>query len=242
MTRARRHLHNAAWLTVSQAAARLLSFLAVVLIQKNLSVAENGIVQLGLRLSFLMSLFTEFGIRGYVVREIARQRENHRAAQGIFSNVLNLRLALVGPVWAVGTAILWLAGYPRTTLVVVTLFYVFTVADSFATLFKFVFRAYERMEFDAYFSILGRTLLVAALLGCWSLNAFRVSSVSAAHIVSALMEALLLSWCVTKILGLRLRSRWDSRGISLALRQSVPFAVINIIGTLYMSTGTIALS
>lgn len=242
VTRARRHLQNAAWLTISQAAARVLSFLALVLIQKHLSVADNGVVQLGLRLSFLMSLFTEFGVRGYVVREIARQRENRETAQQILGNVLNLRLALVLPVWMLGTAILWLAGYPRTTLVVVSLFYIFSVADSFAVLFKFVFRAYERMEFDAWFSILGRIVLVGTLWAFWSLRIFRVSSVSAAHVFSGLAEALLLSWCVWKILGLRLRTPWDSVGVSLALRRSVPFAVINIIGTLYMSTGTIALS
>lgn len=242
VSRVRRHLQNAAWLTISQGAARLLSFLALVLIQKNLSVSENGVVQLGLRLSFLMSLFTEFGIRGYVVREIARQRENREACQQVFGNVLNLRLALVFPVWMVGTAILWVAGYPRTTLMVVSLFYIFAVADSFAVLFKFVFRAFERMEFDAWFSILGRILLVATLWVCWSLQKFRVSSVSAAHVFSGLVEALVLSWCVWRVLGLRLHTPWNSAGVSLALRRSIPFAVINIIGTLYMSTGTIALS
>lgn len=242
VTRARRHLKSAGFLTFSQAGTRLLSFLSIILIQKNVSVADNGLFQLGLRLAFLLSLFTEFGIRGYVVREVARHREDAAAAQRIFGNVLNLRLALVGPVWVVGAAILWWAGYPKGTIAVIGLFYLFTVADSFAILFKYLFRAYDRMEFDAYFSVLGRTLLLLGLLGLWHLHSLTVPRIAYVHIAAASTEALLLAFCILWILRLRILHPWDSAGILLALRRSVPFAVINIIGTLYMSTGTIALS
>ncbi len=242
MSRARHHFKGAAALSLSQAATRVLSFLSLILIQKNTTVAENGLVQLGLRLGFLLSLFTEFGIRGYVVREIARCREDLGKAQSIFGNVFNLRLALVGPVWLAGSFILWAAGYSQATLVVVSLFYVFAVMDSFATLFKFLFRAYERMEFDAIFSVLGRGFLLIGLLILWYSRKLTVLSIAATHISASTLETFALAVCVILLLKLRLLYRWDTAGIFDALRHSIPFAVINIIGTLYMSTGTIALS
>jgi O-antigen/teichoic acid export membrane protein len=239
---ARQHLRGASALAVSQAGTRLLSFLVLIVVQKNVTVAENGLFQLALRLAFLMALFTEFGIRGYLLREVARRRENQAAAQAIFGNVLNVRLALVAPVWAVGTLILWAANYPRTTLAAVAIFYVFTVLDSFAMLFKYLFRAYDRMEFDAIFSLLGRGLLLLGLLALWRWHTLTIPAIGTVHVAAAAAETLLLAVCITKVLGLRLVQPWDRAGVGMALRRSIPFAVINIIGTLYMSTGTLALS
>ncbi|MGB9693166.1 MAG: oligosaccharide flippase family protein, partial [Candidatus Sumerlaeaceae bacterium] len=242
MSRARQHLKGATALTISQAGTRFLSLLTLVIIQKHVTVEENGLFQLALRLSFLLALFTEFGIRGYIVREVARCRSERQLSQTVFGNVLNLRLALVVPVGCIGALILWAAGYSRTTLAVVGFFYVFTVLDSFATLFKFLFRAYDRMEFDAIFSVLGRFLILAGLIVLLQAGHLTVPKIAAVHIGAAGAECLALAVSIPMFLQLSLLHRWDSRGILEALRRSIPFAVINIIGTLYMSTGTIALS
>ncbi len=240
--RVRQHLRGAIALTVAQAGSRLLSFLTLIVVQKNVPVAENGLFQLALRLSFLLALFTEFGIRGYLVREVARHRDDPKTAQAIFDNVFNLRLFLIGPVWVLGIALLWLSGYEKGVLVATSVFYVFTVLDSFAIFFKYLLRAYERMEFDAIFSILGRAVILGGLVILWHIHLLRVTTIGAVHIASAGLEAFLLALCIGHFIGVRLRLRWDSEGIFHALQRSIPFAVINIIGTLYMSTGTIALS
>lgn len=242
MSRARRHLRGAFALTVSQAVSRLLALLALILVQKQVSVAENGLFQLGYRLGYLLALFTEFGIRGYVVREVARRREDRQRAQSVFGDVVNLRFALIGPVLLVGLAIAWLAGYSKEAITIIGLFYVYWVLDSFAILFKFVFRAYERMGFDAVFTILGRLLLLLGLAVLWHRASLQLPLIGLAHISSAAIEALLLALCVRWLLGLHFRHEWDWESVRQVFRRSVPFAVINLIGTLYMSTGTIALS
>jgi len=242
VSHARRHAKSAAALTISQAGTRLLSLLTLIIVQKNVSVAENGLFQLGLRVGFLLALFTEFGLRGYLVRELARHREDRIKSQEIFGNVFNVRLVLVCPVFVIGGLLCALAGYSRPALVAIGLFYFFAVGDSVAMLFKFVFRAYERMEFDAIFSVIGRTLIVSGVVVLWLMRRLTVPSIGGVHIFASLTEAALLALCITHFLGLRLVHPIHWRGMTSVLHRSIPFAVINIIGTMYMSTGTIILS
>jgi O-antigen/teichoic acid export membrane protein len=242
LSQARHHFKNASALVLSGAFAKVLMFLATVVVIKALSVADNGDFQLAFRYGFILALFTELGVRGYLVRELARSRADEGAARRLFGNVLNLRLLLTPLVLPLAVAVLWAAGYPRHTIVLVIGFFFFAVLDSFAILFKFVLRAYERMEFDALFSILGRAAILCGV--CWfaASRVLNPGTVTASHLGAAAIECVLLAILIRAMLPMRFLNPVDPQGIRVTLARSMPFAVLNVVGLLYLSTGTIVLS
>jgi O-antigen/teichoic acid export membrane protein len=72
----RSHLKNVTSLLVSGAASKIIVFLATVQIIKGLSVPDNGVYQVAYSLGFIYSIFAELGVRGYLLRELSRARDD----------------------------------------------------------------------------------------------------------------------------------------------------------------------
>jgi len=242
MSRATSHAKNILALLASSAFARVLSLVALAISFKALSQEENGVLQFCLRAGYLFALFTEFGIRGYLVRELARIRGNREQAQDLFARVLNARLLLVLPVLVLNIVTLSLLRYDVRTIGLGVALFVYYLLDSFAILIKFAFRAYEQMWVDAVFSTLGRGLLVVGLLGLWWSGILTLERQALVYIVSAAVEFISLAVLLYRRLHISLFVRSHVHAMLSAVRTSIPFAVVNIIGTLYLSTGTFVLS
>ncbi|AXA36121.1 MAG: hypothetical protein KatS3mg130_2053 [Candidatus Sumerlaea sp.] len=242
MSRARSHAKNMIALLASSAFARGLSLVALAISFKALSQEENGVLQFCLRAGYLFALFTEFGIRGYLVRELARVRGNHELAQDLFARVWNARLLLVLPVLLLNVVTLSLLQYDGRTVWLSVALFVYYVLDSFAILIKFAFRAYEQMWVDAVFSTLGRSLLVAGLVSLWFSGTLTLERQALVYIASSGVEFIALGILLWRRLHLSLFVRSHVHAMMSAVRTSIPFAVVNIIGTLYLSTGTFVLS
>lgn len=244
MSQARLHLKNATALIFSGAMAKILIFLAMVRIfkDKNISVEDNGVFQLALTFGFIFSLVTEAGVRGYLVRELARARQDVQRSRELFGNVINARIMLILIVTPISFAILSAGHYDNKVICFSSWFLFYALCDSFALLFKFVLRAYERMEFDAVFSVIGRGIILVMIMYFGHSGRLNLTTVTISHITGTVIELAGLTVAMEKLLPLRIiyPLHWD--GIKEALRRSLPFAVVNIVGILYLRTGTIALS
>lgn len=244
MSHARLHLKNATALIFSGAMAKILIFLAMVRIfkDKNISVEDNGVFQLALTFGFIFSLVTEAGVRGYLVRELARARQDVQRSRELFGNVINARILLILVVTPVSFAILSAGHYDSKVIVFSSWFLLYALCDSFALLFKFVLRAYERMEFDAVFSVIGRGIILVMIMYFGHSGRLTLATVTISHISGTMIELAGLTIAMEKLLPLRILYPLHWGGIKEALVRSLPFAVVNIVGILYLRTGTIALS
>jgi O-antigen/teichoic acid export membrane protein len=238
----RRHFKNAASLLMSGAMAKVVMFLASVRIFKALTVEDNGVFQLALSYGFIFSVLSELGVRGYAVRELAKLRTEHGRAQALFGDIINVRIVLTVLVVPLSFAILWAAGYSRNVVAVSGWFLLYALLDSFALLFKFVLRAYERMEFDAVFSVIGRGLILILVLAFGFAGRIDLFTVTLSHLVAASVECVGLIIAIKIVTRLKLFGRMDTSGMKDVLWRSMPFAVTGVLGILYLRTGTIALS
>lgn len=242
MNLARLHFKNASALVLSGAVSKLLVFLATIKIIKSISVQENGVFQLALTFGYVFSLIAEMGTRGYALRELARARSDPARAQSVFSGVFNLRLLMAGALSPLLFLLLLLAGYSREIIAAAAVFFIYALLDSLAMFLKFVLRAYDRMEFDAAFSMLGRGMLLALLWVFAGVEPLSLKSIGYAHVVSATVESVGLSLSLRSVTGLRLNLVLQWKQFKDILRRSFPFAATGIAGTLYLRTGTLALS
>lgn len=238
-----RHLKNALALLTSGGVTKVLQFVTTIVVIKRLSVGDNGVFQLAYSLGFIIALLGEVGVRGYVLRELARRRDDEQSARKLFGDVLNLRLALTAVVTPAAFLVLWAAGYSQHVLLATLYMVVYSGLDALSMLFKFVLRAYERMEFDALFSIIGRAaVLVLVLVLPGASESLTLKQAMIAHAAGALIECAGLCFVLRLALPLRFFNAVRLDGLREALVRSLPFAVVNVTGILYLRTGTLALS
>lgn len=243
MSQARKHFKNTTSLLAAGALSKVVMFLAIVVIVKALPVADNGVFLLAFKFGLIFSLLAELGVRGYLLREMARRVHDPESARALFGDVFNVRLALTFVVAPLVPLVMVAAGYPERLVLAAWWFFVFNVLDSYAMLFKFVLRAYERMEFDAVFSVIGRGVLLAVVgLFYWQTHTLTLGQVVIAHLSGTLVECAGLAVFLRALLPVRFINRSSFAAMREALVRSTPFAVVNVVGILYMSTGAIALS
>lgn len=242
MSEMRTHMKNVASLLVSGAMARLLALLATIYVFKRVSLSENDTFLLSLSIGYIVGVLSELGIRGYLVRELAKVHAEPASAQAIFAQVMGARwvFLLVGlPLTAIALA---LAGYNNAVLWSSAGFILYAILDSYAMLFKFALRAYDRMEFDAVFSVIGRLAVLVLLLICGFMHHLTLLSIVMSYIAGALLECSMLVVFLQRVTPLRILGRTSWEAVKHTMRVSFPFAVVNMIGVLYLRTGTLILS
>jgi O-antigen/teichoic acid export membrane protein len=236
------HFKNISSLLLSGAASKILVFLATIKIIKALSVPDNGIYQVAYSLGFIYSLFAELGIRGYLFRELSRVHDQPEARQFIFSDVWNLRVLLSALVLPVSVIVSCALGYRQDVVLYTFFLTLYALLDTFAILLKFTFRAFERMELDPLFTVLGRGILLGSVLVLAHTRNLNIRTLVITHVTSAVVEICAITITMKWLLPLRFFLWHSASGVKAVLRASIPFAVVNLVGFLYLKTGLVLVS
>lgn len=157
---------NTFWLTVSEVVGRLLRIAIIIYAARALGAAGWGIFSYLTSFAAVLTIFSDIGLSTVVIKEIAN-KPNER--QAYFSTAFGLKLVLVGASFlfiVVGAPLLTtnieLTG---TLALLIGLLFVF---DSFRRFGTSLFRADEKMEWEALINILTQLVIVgggfAALL------------------------------------------------------------------------------
>ncbi len=159
-----RHIVNAAALTASSAIGKLLFFAASVLIFKILPKDEAGIYGLALAMGTVLAIISELGLRSFIVREVARNHDNIQVAEKLWADAFTLRLFSL-PVFTPMLALtLAVANYESSTIWLAVLFFIYASVDSLAMVGKGIFRAVDRMQYDAWITVAGKLLLLIMIV------------------------------------------------------------------------------
>lgn len=237
----KRHAKNALALIAAGGLSKILVMLVAVFAFKGLSVADAGTFNYAFSMGFVFALFTEIGIRGYLLRELARRRDDAPAAAEIFGDILNTRLLLCLVATPVIAAVMWGNADTGAFFLVMAWFYLYALIDSVSMTLKFALRAYERMELDALFSVIGRLFVFLPVVWFWHCGTLDIPKLIVAHLGGAAVECIGLLLVSKLIMPVRWFNPWCWTRIRSILIKSAPFAVINLIGLLYLRTALIAL-
>jgi O-antigen/teichoic acid export membrane protein len=220
---------NTSALFIAQLIGRILSFgLMVILMPRFFTEEALGGYITAMSLTNMIAAIAELGIQSPLIREMTLRR---RQAHHFLGNALIIRflLSIIAFGLMVGT------GYWRDYQpIIVRMILLLGLADiiySIAQPFRFVFRAFERMRYEAFTVVVDRSLVVFVGGALIFLGIDLVNFCAVVLIASIFNLVLSVGIVARRFMSLRFRA---DLGIWKALmRQALPFAIGNICNQIY---------
>ena len=161
MSDVQRVAKNTFALFIAQIISSILSIFLGIFIARYLGDVALGKYSFAYTFVVFFSIFLDIGYSTLLIREVARDKSK---ANKYVSNLLSFRAisALIVFVFVVIT--INLMGYPSDTKNIVYLFAVYLFMESFSSIYKVTFRAFERMEYESGITILYNIIRVSLAL------------------------------------------------------------------------------
>lgn len=156
MKTARRITRNFLSLAMSEIVAKILQLVIFIYIARIFGKAQFGEFGFALAFSFIMVIIADSGLNTLLIREISRDKQN---VKKYISNALAIKIFLSIVTFLVAFIFLNLMNYPNKLIVITYIMVFFVVLQSFTNLFYSVFRAFEKMHFDAALKVLRMVIL-----------------------------------------------------------------------------------
>jgi len=158
MSNVQRIARNTTLLLLSNVVGFVLGFFFTMYIARYLAAEGFGVLSFALAFTAIFGVLTDIGLQTLMIREIARDKT---LAQKYLGNIAVLKVFLSIITFGLIALTAQLAHYPADTVRVIYLLGLSMVLGSFSSMFYGVFRAHERMEFEALGGALGGGLLLA---------------------------------------------------------------------------------
>jgi len=237
MNTARRISKNMFALTTAELISKILQFVLFVYAARFLGKIDFGKFSFALAFSMIAIIFTDFGINTLLVREIARKRN---LVGKYFINAFFTKIVFSMLTFLIAVFILNIMGYPAITKTVVYIILLFTIISSFTDLLYSIFRAFERMEFDALVKIIRMVILTS--VGLYVL--FKGYSVVIFSFVFFLTELIvfLIALKIGIVKFIKLKLPIDINFIKQIVKKAFPFGLAIVFGSIYFYIDSVMLS
>jgi len=237
MSNVQRIARNTAVLLISNIASFVTGFFFTMYVARYLGAQGYGILSFALAFTAIFGVLTDIGLQTLMIREIARDKA---LAQKYLGNIAALKILLCIVTFGLIALTINLMDYPWETIKVVYLIGLSVVFSAFSSMFYGVFRAHQRMEFEAVGQVLGSVLTLAGALYAIS-HDFSVASFAWIYfIVSLITLGYSIFISIWKFAIPRIK--FDLEFWKDALKQAWPFALAAVFGSLYYCIDSIMLS
>jgi len=156
MKTARRITRNFLSLAMSEIVAKILQLVIFIYIARIFGKTEFGEFGFALAFSFIIAIIADFGLNTLLIREISRDKQN---VKKYISNALTIKIFLSIVTFLVAFIFLNFMNYSHELMVITYIMVFFVVLQTFTNLFYSVFRAFEKMHFDAALKVLRMVIL-----------------------------------------------------------------------------------
>ncbi len=180
MNTARRVIKNTLVRTGAEVLNFALSAIFLIYVARHLGSADFGKYSFAFAFAGLFVIFTDMGLHTLFIKEVAREKEK---AGKLMGNLLAIKFVLALITFFILFIIINLMNYPLETKRLVYIMGIFVMGTSLLDLFNSLFRAFERMEYEALIMFLNRLVVVASgifalYLGC-GLEGFAIAILAA---------------------------------------------------------------
>ena len=160
MKTARRITRNFLSLSISEIFAKILQLIVFVYLARSFGPLEFGNFGFALAFSLIIVIIADFGLSTLLIREISRNRNK---VKKYVSNALAIKLLLSLVTFIAAFLYMNLMNYTASIRAVTYIMVLFVVLQSFTDLFYSVFRAFEKMHYDAIIKFL-RMIILSLLI------------------------------------------------------------------------------
>lgn len=145
----------------SELFSKIMQFIIFVVLAREYGSIEFGTFGFGLSMAFFISIFVDFGLHRLLIREISR---NKTEANRYLMHGLYIKLILLPVVFLFIFIYFNIFSYSKNTIIVTLYLCGSTIINSFNQVPLAVFRAFQKMEFDAIIKTLRSIILFGGLL------------------------------------------------------------------------------
>ncbi len=236
MTTTKRIIKNSFFLTGGNVVAKSINLVLVFLLTRLLGSEGFGVYNFAFAYTMIFLLFTHMGISSLMVREIAKDRSRAKEMLGV-----SLPIVFIFTLLSIGliNLLAWGFGWVLYERQIIAVFSIYMACDGFGRFAFSIFRAFERMEFEALVYICERIGLLIVTVFCWWISAdlfFLVCGFTLVMVGKALQSF----WLVRKHF-LQIPLLWDWERAIAILKEAYPFALMSIFGVMSMRVDTIML-
>ncbi|MFC1864251.1 flippase [Chloroflexota bacterium] len=228
---------NVAALGIAQVVSMGLSLVLVIFIAR--FIGDVGFGKLGFAQSFvaILVVFADIGMSQVIIREVARRKE---LSSKYLGNVCLIKLVLSVITFGLIALIINLMHYPPDTIIVVYLIGISSILGSLGGALRAIFRAFERMEFEAFISI-GITIVTTGVGIAVLFAGYGLIGICLVYLFVAVVNLLVtLLVVITKFTRFKLEV--DFKFWKQIILMALPFSVTAIIGLIYFQIDMVMLS
>ena len=160
MNTARRLTANFLVLAFSEFFSKAMQLVVFVYIARILGKESFGIFSFGLAFGLLAAIIADFGLSSLIVREISRSRKD---AEKYLSNAVAIKMVLSLITAVISYLLLSIIGYGSQEKTIAYVMLAFAILQTFTDIYCSIFRAFERMHYDASIKIL-RMLMLSGIV------------------------------------------------------------------------------
>ena len=228
---------NTGVLAIAQAITMVLGLVLVIFIARSIGDVEFG--KLGFAQSFtgILIIFADMGLSTVTIREIARQKE---LTSKYLGNIFLIKLILSVVTFALIALVINLMHYPADTTMVVYLIGIGSILGGFSGFLRNIFRAFERMEYEAFLNI-AKSIVTIGIGITVLLLGYGLIAIALVYLFSAFVD-LLATLIVTVKKFAKPKREVDFSFWRQVIPMALPFAMAAFIGLIYMQIDIVMLS
>lgn len=208
-----------------------------IFIARFLGAIEFG--KLGFAQSFtgILVIFADIGLSVLTIREVARDKE---LAAKYLDNVIVIKILLSIVTLALIVLIINLMHYPKDTTFIVYLFGISVIINNFSLFFRAVFKAFEKMEYEAVLNIISSIIRVS--IGLFLLfSGYGLIAIAYAYILVEIVNFLLSLFVIAKKIT-KPTLEIDLKFWKHLFLGALPFCMTSIVGVIYLRIDIVMLS
>jgi len=218
---------NTFWLTIGTGVGKVFTIALIIYVARILGATEYGKFTFALAFISLFAVIHKFGLSPIIIREFAREEDRRKE----FYSVISLKILLsIGTLVLILVSSLFISPDPDIRKIILILA-LFSLIDSFTTIFYAFFQARQRMEYRALAEIF--QAIVMTSIGFFILFRFpSVENISYGYLFAALFGLIfVLIFFHLKVFYLKIS--WQKSIWQKFLFMSWPLALTSLFGALY---------
>ncbi|MEA1907586.1 MAG: flippase [Euryarchaeota archaeon] len=237
MNTVQRIARNVAALFTAHFIFAIVSLILSISIARVLGAAIFGTYTFVLAFTAVFVVFSDIGYNTLLVREVARDKSQ---AGKYLNNILSIRLVLSITILGLIAIIINVLGYPEDVKNIIYIFGIYTLVVSFSDVFKVTFRAFEKMKYESYITILSNVVKVSLGLLILFLG-YGLLEISLVFLLSGIFD-LLISFLICEKKFVKPRMELDIDFWKSTITIALPLGMLTILGLIYVKIDTLMLA
>jgi len=242
MSKALRIAKNSTYIFIGEIISHILQLIIIVYLARSLGDINFGLYSFAVAFAVIFMVISDLGLSNLITREISRDISNaHKTILDIIGVKIIFSIAAI----IVIIILVNFLNYPIETKILICIVGLTTVVSSYINLFRSIFRAFERMDYEFISKIIERStvfILSIPILYLYKDLTLVLLAMLLAETVSLIITKMFL---LNRLINTKLILSYISFNFPMIkniVKESLPFGLASIFGVIYFQTDTLMLS